>query len=86
MREQGLQFLCKFLDKNLKTNEIAWLFPLIDPMVKFLSELTDITDKNAVYKDPNPYLLMCIAKSVLYAPQCRKNFITLIDTAFIRKR
>ena len=86
LREQGLQFLCKFLDKNLKTNEIAWLFPLIDPMVKFLSELTDITDKNAVYKDPNPYLLMCIAKSVLYAPQCRKNFITLIDTVFIRKR
>jgi regulator-associated protein of mTOR len=75
LAKSGLKFLCRFLDKSMKANEEAWLFPLIDPLNKMLFDGSD-----------DPYLLLAIAKSMVYAPQCRKNFYSTIDTVFIKKR
>ncbi|EAY21112.1 hypothetical protein TVAG_282820 [Trichomonas vaginalis G3] len=71
--KDGCKFLANFMDGSQEALDAAWLFPLIEPMRKLLSE-----------RKNDPYLLFIIAKSLCYAPQCRKNFSTTLDTVFMK--
>lgn len=73
--KEGCRFLANFIDGDREALDTAWLFPLIEPMNKLLSE-----GKN------DPYLLFIIAKSLCYAPQCRRNFCTTLDTVFMKNK
>lgn len=65
----GCKFIAKLMDKSLDAIRQTWLFPLIDPLVSI-----------SLRREKDPYFILAVTKSIVYAPQCRSNFSELFTT------